>query len=241
MISLALLAPQRALLPLADTVVVERPGWFQITTPSLKSGVMNEVICSRVEGDPERIVSELIAHYGDIKWRLSVHPGGEALIPALRDFEAHAVHAMMTDVRAAKPVPSVTVEAADRRTLDDFTRVMVEGWGVGAEGIHALHERILAEGERRPMLIARIGGELAGGAALALLPDVGFFLGAVVLPKFRRRGVYEALVAERLRRCALSGCRYAVTHAMADTSAPLLAKRGWRSVVQFRSFRSPGA
>src|SRR4029453_9172393 len=56
-----------------DTVVVERPGWFQLITPSAPATHLNEVIVSTVEtADAERVIDEVVAGYRRIgkptKW-----------------------------------------------------------------------------------------------------------------------------------------------------------------------------
>jgi hypothetical protein len=41
--------PRRAFIPLSDTQVIERPGWLQLITPSLRQGGLNEVAHSVLE------------------------------------------------------------------------------------------------------------------------------------------------------------------------------------------------
>jgi hypothetical protein len=42
-----LVAPRGAFVPLPDTRIIERPGFWQIMTPSLRGGSMNEVACEQ--------------------------------------------------------------------------------------------------------------------------------------------------------------------------------------------------
>ena len=51
-------------MPLADTSVIDRPGWWQIVTPSLTQGGMNEVACTELPDDTcDAIIDETIASY----------------------------------------------------------------------------------------------------------------------------------------------------------------------------------
>jgi hypothetical protein len=58
--------------------------------------------------------------------------------------------------------------------------------------------------------LARVDGQVAGGAALRLSEGVAQLCGAATLPAFRRRGVQTALLECRLRDARLEGCELAV-------------------------------
>lgn len=58
--------------------------------------------------------------------------------------------------------------------------------------------------------LARLHGEVAGGAGLRLTTGVAQLAGAATLPPFRRRGVQTALLRHRLASAAARGCDIAV-------------------------------
>jgi GNAT superfamily N-acetyltransferase len=58
--------------------------------------------------------------------------------------------------------------------------------------------------------LARIGGQIVGGAALRIDGDIAQFCGAGTLPAYRRRGVQSALLRARLRRARDARCTVAV-------------------------------
>jgi GNAT superfamily N-acetyltransferase len=59
-------------------------------------------------------------------------------------------------------------------------------------------------------LLARLDGEVAGGASLYLRDKTALLCGAATLPASRRRGVQSALLQTRLRRAREAGCELAV-------------------------------
>jgi GNAT superfamily N-acetyltransferase len=59
-------------------------------------------------------------------------------------------------------------------------------------------------------LLARLDGEVAGGASLYLRDRTALLCGAATLPASRRRGVQSALLQTRLRRAREAGCELAV-------------------------------
>ena len=58
--------------------------------------------------------------------------------------------------------------------------------------------------------VARIGGEIAGGASMRLSDGVAQLAGAATLPQFRRRGVQSSLLTARLAEARDTGCDLAV-------------------------------
>jgi GNAT superfamily N-acetyltransferase len=85
----------------------------------------------------------------------------------------------------------------------------------------------------RYWLLATMQGEPAGTAGMSLVPPSGAILqGGSVRPKFRGRGIYRALVAERQRIARQAGVG-GLTVWGGDMSAPILTglgfeKVGWR-------------
>jgi GNAT superfamily N-acetyltransferase len=81
--------------------------------------------------------------------------------------------------------------------------------------------------------LARMKGEVAGYAVLRLEANgVAYLRNALTVPAFRSRGVYLSLVAHRLTVAQAAGCTVAVLQAQTRTSAPILIKRGFKSVCR---------
>ena len=73
-----IVAPRRAFPRLPDLQVIERPGWLQIVTPSIKTGGLNEVIYSLLdERGADAKIDSAIATYRDLglKFRWNAGPG----------------------------------------------------------------------------------------------------------------------------------------------------------------------
>jgi GNAT superfamily N-acetyltransferase len=97
----------------------------------------------------------------------------------------------------------------------------------------AMQERrrlnFIAAGNRR-FLLATIDGEPAGASNVALFPPAAATInGGSVRPKFRGRGIYRAMVAERLRIAREAGVEGLVVWA-GDMSGPVLEKLGFQKV-----------
>lgn len=63
---------------LPDLRLIERPGWMQILTPSIKTGALNEVVFSALdERDADAVIDATVAEYRalGLKFRWSVGPG----------------------------------------------------------------------------------------------------------------------------------------------------------------------
>jgi GNAT superfamily N-acetyltransferase len=241
-----LVAPRAALVPLPDTRIIERPGWWQIVTPSLTRGGMNEVSSDEIPEDTaDAIIDETIADYRrlGIRFRWNVRPGVKPADLAERLARRGLVRSeSFAMARATSGVPEsdgagITVDEIDLANVDDFTRVLSEGWEMDPAPVDALHRRMLADPARRNQLfIARHEGTAAATAAYVALDRSAYLIGAVALPAFRGRGLYRALVHARLRHAAARGIRLATSNARATTSAPVLARLGFESVCPLQAF-----
>lgn len=74
----ALVAPRRAIVPMDDTQIDERLGWYRILTPSLRHGGLNEVAeCVIAESGADRVIDDTLALYRahGVRFRWTVAPG----------------------------------------------------------------------------------------------------------------------------------------------------------------------
>lgn len=235
--------PAEAWTPFEGLTVVDRPDWRQLTCTRFPTGGLNEVSRARLApGDADRVIDETCAHYArlGLSFRWSLLPGstpadlGARL--AARGLVATELVAMarLTAVTAAS-TPGVHVERVDAGSLDTFTRVMSEGWGAppGALGDYA---RACLADPRHRLWLACVDGEPAGTASSVHFARSAYLLGGVVRPALRRRGAHRALTLRRLLDAAAAGLPLATIHAMAQTSAPLLARQGWDAWFRFASW-----
>jgi len=242
----ALVAPRSALVLLPDTQIIERAGWWQIVTPSLTRGGMNEVACTELpEETADAIIDETIMQYKrlGLRFRWTIRPGTK---PAdLADRLARRgliateslVMARATAGAPAEYEPFVTVEEVNLANVDDFTRVMAEGWGSDPAPLEALHRRMLASPESRNRLfLARYEGTAAAVASYVALKRSAYLIGGVALPAYRGRGLYRALVHARLRHAEARGLGLATSLARAETSAPILTRLGFEAVCAAPTF-----
>jgi GNAT superfamily N-acetyltransferase len=107
--------------------------------------------------------------------------------------------------------------AASFRDSDDL---VVEG------DIRQRYQAAEASGVR--LVTALVFGDPAGGGSVVVEADG-------VLPGFRHRGIYRALVAERLRLAAENGAPLVITHAR-PTSRPILEWLGFAPVGRWWSY-----
>lgn len=243
-------APERALVPLPDTQRIERPGWFQLTTPSLTRGGLNEVAHAVLtEAEADEVIDRTIAHYRAIglHFRWSVTPDSAPADLAER-LRARGLVESWTCGMARDTTPLVArprgegdgdedpveVHEVGAALVDELTAVMAEGWGMDPAALAPLHTQILgahAQGQR--LYLARRHGRGAGTAGAALLERSVYLIGGVVLPQHRQRGVYSALVDARLAAARAHGLALATVQARADSAAPLLEHLGFRTVCRF--------
>jgi GNAT superfamily N-acetyltransferase len=90
-------------------------------------------------------------------------------------------------------------------------------------------QAMLAAGNRR-FLLATVGAEPAGSSGMTLFPPAGAIInGGAVLDRFRGRGVYTAMVVERLRIAREAGAA-GLSVWGGPMSAPILERLGFEKV-----------
>lgn len=244
----AVVVPRRAFVPMPDTLVVERPGWMQLVTPSLPEAGLNEVSLAVLDDDvADAIVDATIADYRDrgLRFRWTVGPDSRPrdLADRLqrRGFVPHTLVAVARSIDdVAWPCAGVTVEAVIGDDVGEFTEVTAAGWRVDARPLEALHRHFTTHGGGRlPMFVARVGGRAAGSAAYLAAERSAYLMGGVVLPEFRGRGVYRALVAARLEHARRRGLALATSQAREQTAYPILAGLGFRPVCRMVALTPP--
>jgi len=233
--------PRRAFPQLPDLRVIERAGWLQIITPSIKSGGMNEVIHSALaEDDADRIIDETIAMYRDLglRFRWNAGPGsapadlGERLARRARDrlgprdgMPDHArARARRLRRRARRRRSDRRLHARDGDRLDRGPCSARCAAPPPARRGRSAHVRRIAN--REPV----------GAASYHAFERSAFLRGGVVLSAARGRGVYRALVAARLAHARSLGIPLATTHAREATSAPILEHLGFETVFRFAMY-----
>lgn len=233
-----------------DTRVIERPGWYQVVTPSAPRGMLNEVVRSELaEADADRVIDETVAIYREAgqptKWCVGpwTRPAGFEALLARRGFTGWDVRGMgcATDLDVGSTRASVTVEEVTPDTLDAYLDTTLVGWGMGAEQVgpeRAAHLDVFAEARRTAFFFsARVDGRVVGTAAILLRHGAGYLVGGVVLPEARGAGAYRALVAARLAFLRGRACGYAVTQAREATSAPILERLGFETLFRSTCWR----
>jgi ribosomal protein S18 acetylase RimI-like enzyme len=117
----------------------------------------------------------------------------------------------------AGPGHEVAIEVLSEAAAPALVDVMAEGFahpdtgGVGGDATPPDEElrswfRLTAGISGFRGYLARIDGDVAGGALMRLDHGVAQFSGAATLPRFRRRGVQTALLRARLADAAAAGC-----------------------------------
>ena len=237
-----------------DTRVIERPGWYQVITPSVADGSRNEVMLSHLGADDaDRAIDQAVSDYRALGliFRWAATPlCAPADLPArlrARGFESWPARGMACESSRELPPPprGVTLERIERDTVEIYARTSLEGWAAEMpfteNGVELLREDILwSLAQRAPRFayfMARADGEPAGTAGVVLKPTCGYLIGANVLPRFRGRGIYGALVAARLAALRAAGLGLACTLAREASSAPILERIGFTTVAPFEMLR----
>jgi GNAT superfamily N-acetyltransferase len=139
-------------------------------------------------------------------------------------------------LESALPAGSLAPEASARpvRTRDeaaDFERTSARAWGYPPPSEDDIDRTFAASAEG--CFIGRWRGASAGAGGYSLVGDVARFWGTAVVPEFRGRGVYRALVPARMADARSRGAKLALVHAR-PTSSPILQRLGFSVYGQLK-------
>jgi len=238
--------PRDAFVPVPDLQIIERPGWRQLVTPSIKRGGLNEVSFARLaDGEVDAVIDATIAQYRDLgcKFVWRVGPDSTPVDLPERLARRGLVHgvacgmARSTDMELVDDA-RITIEPVDRSNVDLYTRTMAAGWAMDSGPLAAVNEQVVRHGAPHHLFLARFDGEPAATAGSVVFARSVYLLGGVTLDEFRGRGLYRALVATRLQHARARGVLLATSHARAETSAPILERLGFETLCRYDNFSS---
>jgi GNAT superfamily N-acetyltransferase len=205
--------------------------------------------------DPATVVDEVLARARefeepDLIWwvKLGAPEGVDDLVTARGGVLDETLDVLALDLAPGPPdlgTHDVTLRwTTDEATLRHAHEVLRDVFG----GDVPPDQRLRAETDlvRRDVERGRGGGVVAyldgvpvGTGGLTVADDVGRLWSGSVLEQHRGRGVYRALLAERLAYAVRHGATMALVKGLVHTSAPILRRAGFTAHGQERSYRLP--
>ena len=157
---------------------------------------------------------------------------------------AETVTVLAVDLTRPPPafeVPSGVVArvADDRAALRTFGAVTAEGWEHGGPGEPDLDRWLAEAGHGHVRVVGLVDGEPCATGGMTLVDDVARLWAGVTLPRYRGRGAYRAVLAERLRVARERGATIGLVKGRVSTSAPILRRLGFDVFDDERAYRRP--
>lgn len=224
----------------ADAELIDRDGWLQVTTPSRPETSRNGIFVSRLEASQvDERVAEVSRHYRErgLRFRWVVGPSStpddlsDRLIRAgIPVFGTTLGMHMAVPTSVPELPPTLDFRPFELDDLDTWVDINVRGWEHQARSpaeTEKLARLMLTEGNRQRGWLVYEDGEPVGASVLCVLPGVGYFQGAAVLPERRRHGVYVAMIHHRLALLRGLGIEHAVIWASEATSAGVCRRSGF--------------
>lgn len=146
----------------------------------------------------------------------------ELAVDVPRDATGEIVHTL----EQVREVDRINVPVWEQAPLDD------EGLRVELSEVTGQYEA--GEGAR---VLGRLGGHAVSTGGCTIVDGFTRLWGAATLPEFRGRGAYRAVLAERLRVSAELGATIALVKGRVSSSAPILARIGFRHYGDERAYR----
>ncbi len=238
-------APTRSRFVCGDAREVLRPGWSQLITPTIPLRWRNEVSLSVLGADADAVIEATVASYGSLglplRWLVGppTRPVDTAEKLVKLGFSLRPIRGMAIDTTAMLPTPgNVVVRRMQMHDVQLWSDACSAGWGSPVSARIVSDWRWAFAQPERQFYLASIDGVPVGTAAVVLCNRIAYLVGGQVLAPYRGRGVYRALLAARL--AAVRDARAtATTLAVEATSAPILARLGFRTLFRCLECESP--
>jgi GNAT superfamily N-acetyltransferase len=231
----------------ADYLLVRFPDWFEHPAALVRF---------EPTADPATALDEAVAKAGElgadrlVAWvRLGAGPAVDALFLGRGGVPDEVLDVLALDLSSAVPeldppgdlVLRWTTEADVVRAAEEVS-VRVFGGAVPPEDeLAAMLERdraTIASGAGG-IVVAYAGDRALGFGGVSVVDGVARLWGGAVLEEARGRGVYRALLGERLRYALAHGATMALVKGRVATSGPILRRAGFTPYGQERSYLLP--
>jgi hypothetical protein len=212
-------------------------------------GAFNFVCCWDLRGRlQEQVVRKLASRFQRTResliWDVHGHDVPNTLSTTLAANglrEAQTSSLMSLDLAA---FPRRLLDLDVRRVTDlsglrDFVFVTGEAFGRQDNWVFdAFHDRL--ESQEDQLFVAYVDERPAGSSRIEILPDTRFAVlyGGGVVPIYRGRGIYQAMITARALQAQAQNIRYLVTTAR-ETSRPILEYMGFQALTQVRRWVLP--
>lgn len=229
-----------------------QPNWVQVIRPQTPTVFLNGVY--RCEWEEESTIDQKIAETIEqyrvrkIPFRWKVTESSRPVNLSLKLKNHGLIHKETLLGLFALPEDldilghsEVEVRLLTLENLEDWLKLQHEAWNVPEPGIHHLRKKMTLDLklQKGPYenYIAYLNDEPVGSAGLRYYSDYAYLVGAVVLPRFRKKGIYKSLLAHRVQLIKKKGLAI-VNHCLENTSAPICLKLGFEKVVKIESFEN---
>ena len=232
-----------------ESQIVDTPEIFKITNTAAPYGFMNGIYRTQFSTGTSDAVVDIHSEFYrknniGFRWYVFPHsspPGLESKLTSINPLSITELQGMYLDVHSTHletPV-DVTVESVTSANLEEYIDTVVAGWRQSGQEAEQVRRDIRHDFKGTPpfsAFLARYNGEAAATGLIRYVDDVGYFFGGSTDPRFRGKGVYRGLVAERLRSLREKGVAFAMVLARKSSSAPICRKLGFQAACDVKSF-----
>lgn len=236
---------------LGSTVVIDRPGWYQVVSPGVSSHA-NEVMVSELKReDLDACIDDVSAQYAalDVPFNWAVGPTTAPADTAanlkrrgLSSWGMRGMYAGSADLDIPSPAHADIREVICHADAEAFAAAGVVGWDIPASETTRMVDLVMwgleQPGRQWRHFVAWLDGQPVGTAGLILGGGLGYLTGASVAPAARGQGLYRALIQRRMDELKLLGVSLGVTQAREATSAPILEALGFKTAYAATLFKS---
>lgn len=231
---------------------VERDELLMYKTEGSTSILSNKVTKFTTNSNVESLFNEVLSFYVGkaFSWWIGPDSQPDYLASFIQDkgftYE-DTYYGLVLPVTKNVVTPDVNYDIREVTTEKDvrnYVEVGAQIWNYDEATIeHLVQQRLsyVKEENRRGGLHIVLDGNKPIGHAGYRFSDDGvamYLAGSGVLPEYRNRGIYRALLAKRMELTRANNAKYIVTQARKDNSEPILRKLGFEDLGRYEVYKN---
>ncbi len=230
--------------------IIEEGTWTLLHTPDARSEFRNRVLRASLAPDEvDRHIDAALERFGDLPFRWHVGPScsppdlGERLLARGFVF-AETLDGLIAESRTLMeaPAPDLVVEEVlgEGPTMEEWLETTRDAWDMTEEATARFRTEMQVEFARENTetlyFLVRMDGRAVGTSGVTVVGDTGHLSGSCVLPEFRGRGAYRAMLKTRARVMVSDHIERITVMARASTSSPILQRLSFEKVCSMEVY-----
>jgi predicted GNAT family acetyltransferase len=232
-----------------DPGLFKSENWIQLTTENSPTHWRNGIFHSVIDNNADEKIKEVILEYVDknlpFRWLISPYSSPRNLEQLLIDngfnhFENSLGLILDVNKYQTRDHKNIEVKRIEENEIEVWCDVYCNCWGIPEQAKQSFIKELNREFRCTPLktfyYLASYNGKYVGATQYTHMDGFVSFAGAVVEKKYRRKGIYKAMIDKRVNDLKKEGFEIITNFCVEDSSAPICLKLGFEKIYKYSTY-----